>query len=139
MNNPIRALIDEASRIWSKPSDQLRIGAVISIGTGLKPVKSIGKNIAAVGKALSEIATDTDKTAADFQAELETTGPKFPNMRYFRFSVPGIGDTSLEEWKEYRKISQATNEYLTQQQRNVERCITSILTQSGMSGISFKG
>ena len=97
VNNPIRALIDEASRIWSKSSDQLRIGAVVSIGTGLKPIKSIGKNITAVGKALSEIATDTDKTAADFVAELETTGPKFPKMSYFRFSVPRIGDTSLEE------------------------------------------
>jgi len=36
MNNSIRALVDEASRIWG-PADQSCIGCVLSIDTGVKP------------------------------------------------------------------------------------------------------
>ena len=133
MNNPIRALMDEASKIWPQPVDQLKIGCVISIGTGLKPIKSVGDITPTIAMTLGDIATDTNETADDFQAELDQTGPKFPNMAYFRFNVPqGVSDVSLEEWKEYGRISGATNDYLNKAQKTLKQCIKSMLTRYGM-------
>lgn len=133
MNNPIRALIDEAFKIWAMPTDQLKIGAVISIGTGLKPISSIGNITPTIAKALSEIATDTDEIADEFEAELDRSGPKLPNMSYFRFNVPhGVGDISLEEWEQHHRISGATNDYLNKSGKAVEGCINSMLHQRGM-------
>ena len=132
MNNPIRALIDEASKIWPPPVDQQKIGCVVSIGTGLKHFTSIGRITPTIARALGDIATDTDETADEFQAELDRTGPKFPNMTYFRFNVTqGLGDVSLEEWKEYGKIGAATNDYLNKAQKMLDGCINAMLNQNG--------
>ena len=133
MNNPIRALIDEASQIWALPTAQLKVGAVISVGTGLKPIRSVGDITPAIAKALGEIATDTDEIAYEFEAELDRFGPKFPNMSYFRFNVPqGVGDVSLEEWEQHHRINGVTNDYLNKNWKAVEGCIKSILNHCGM-------
>jgi len=131
MNNPIRALIDEASNIWG-PADQAKIGCVLSIGTGVTPITAMGDITPSIAVALKEIATDTDETAAQFEAEIEKNGPKFPNMSYFRFNVEqGVGDVSLEEWRESRKINQATNDYLNKREKIVDSCATAMRVHAG--------
>lgn len=128
MNNPIYALIDEASRIWAKDTDQLKIGSVISIGTGLAPTSRIQDANPYVVKTLSDIATDAKRTAEAFAFELDHNGPKFPNMTYFRFSVgEGFDQNNLAEWKQHRKITRATGIYLNQNVKMLESCVKSIL------------
>lgn len=131
MNNPIRALMDEASRIWG-PLDQSRIGCVLSIGTGVKPISAMGSITPSIAEALSEIATDTEEIADEFVNELRQHGPRFPNMKYFRINVEqGVGDVGLEEYKESRRINQATNDYLNKRQEMVDECAKAIHIFSG--------
>ena len=131
MNNPIRALLDEASRIWN-PVDQSRIGCVLSIGTGVKPIKAMGTITPSIAETLSEIARDTEDIAKDFENELRQHGPKFPNMQYFRMNVEqDVGDVGLEEHKEFRRINQATNDFLNQKEEKVDNCAKAMRVLAG--------
>jgi hypothetical protein len=131
MNNPIGVLVDEASRIWG-PTDQSRIGCVLSIGTGVKPINAMGSITPSIAKALSEIATDTEIIADEFMNELRQHGPRFPNMKYFRINVEqGVGDVGLEEYKESRRINQATNDFLNKRQDMVDECAKTMRIFSG--------
>jgi hypothetical protein len=53
-------------------------------------------------------------------------------MKYFRINVEqGVGDVGLEEYKESRRINQATNDYLNKGQEMVDECAKAIHIFSG--------
>ena len=66
-NNPIRALIEETSHMW--PSD--RIGCIVSIGTGVLISRDVGRTIKPLFDKLTEMATDTEKLAREFEEEMK--------------------------------------------------------------------
>lgn len=129
MNNPIYALIDEASRTWTNAIDQLKIGSVINIGTGLAPISRIRGENPYVAKTLSDIAMDAKSTTEAFAFNLDHNGPKFPNMRCFRFNVSGgFSQTPLADGKKkHRRISRVTNTYMDQIAEMLESSLKSIL------------
>jgi hypothetical protein len=83
---------------------------LISLGTGLASNVRFDPSIRSIHSDLVAIATDTERAAHDF--ERRDNARAVLSNRYFRFSVPGIGDIGLEEAKELNAIREATNAYL---------------------------
>ncbi|KAH0040806.1 phospholipase, patatin family protein, partial [Aureobasidium melanogenum] len=110
-NNPIRHLWGEAvdllSRQESLPNN---LGCLISIGTGQPGYKRFEETVQGIGKALLEIATETETTANEFhryQSQL------FESKICFRFNVPrGLGDIGLAETEQISAIKSMTSDYL---------------------------
>ena len=84
LNNPVRALHDEAKRFWGKISRS--IGCIISISTGVPALKSTGNTGKSIIESLMSIATDTQQTADEFADEIENSYDTDP-IAYFRFNV----------------------------------------------------
>lgn len=63
-NNPIRALVEESSHMW--PSNR-KIGCIVSIGTGVLISRDVGTTIKSLFDKLTEMATDTEKLAKEFE------------------------------------------------------------------------
>ncbi|MCJ1247305.1 hypothetical protein MMC30_004519 [Trapelia coarctata] len=120
-NNPVRALYDEAKRVWNKSSEP-RIGCVISIGTGVPPLQATGDSGKDILKSLVNIAMDTQQTANEFADEMElVTEPG--NFTYIRFNVEqGLQQVGVEEWRQFDKLTGATKDYLNNHKKEVERC-----------------
>ena len=114
-NNPIEAVYDEAVARWNaKPGD---FSTVVSIGTGMDQLTDWGKNFNQLRKTLSDIATETDTTAARFaqnHAELESSP-----QRLFRFQVAqGLEKVGLAEHEKINEIASATQIYMEKPDRD---------------------
>ena len=135
MNNPIRALINEAMNIWpTSSSSHAAIGCVLSIGTGVPTVKDLGKNLKDLAKGMKEVLTNSKTVADEFADELDIyqANPLFADMSYFRFDVEhGVGEVSLEEWKHYPIIEQATDDYLKEHRAEIQNCVSAMLQRHG--------
>ena len=133
MNNPIRAVLDEAE--WfCKKTPNLIIGCILSIGTGVPSLNSMGETAEDLAKTLARIATETEKTADEFKYEVErlAQNPLFRGAEYFRFNVAqGVGDVPLEEWQAITKMYQATNKYMNRQQERIGACVNSMALSVG--------
>lgn len=113
-NNPIEAVYDEAVARWNaKPGD---FSMILSIGTGMKQLTEWGKNFNQLLKTLSDIATETDTTAARFahnHTELESNP-----QRLFRFQVSqGLEKVGLAEHERINEIASATQIYMEKSDR----------------------
>ena len=121
-NNPIRALIEETSHMW--PSD--RIGCIVSIGTGVLISRDVGRTIKPLFDKLTEMATDTEKVAREFEEEMKYRYG-IEQKVYFRFNVQhGLEQVGLEEWREMDRTKVATQDYLKSYWSRVEACSSQI-------------
>lgn len=109
-NNPIERMMEEARRIWE--NIDVRLGCIVSIGTGQSPLMSWGDNALKVVGTLKSLATETEKTENRFRMSHE--GRKW-NKLYFRFNVErGLENIGLEEHKKKAELATATRIYLAQ-------------------------
>lgn len=123
-NNPIRALVEESSHMW--PSDR-KIGCIVSIGTGVLISRDVGRTIKPLFDKLTEMATDTEKLAKEFEEEMKYRYG-IEQKVYFRFNVQhGLEQVGLEEWREMDRTKVATQDYLASDWSRVEACSSQIL------------
>ena len=95
-NNPIRAFIEETSNIW--PSD--RISCIVSIGTRVLISRDVGRTIIPLFDKFTEIATDIEKLAREFEEEMKYRYG-IEQKVHFRFNVQySLKQVGLEEWRE---------------------------------------
>ncbi|MCJ1249798.1 Ankyrin-2 [Trapelia coarctata] len=122
-NNPVQMVYREANLLW--PS-RVEDAVFISIGTGRAPPPVLEGNVIDVVQALTHIALETESTADDFFAD---HGFMTDQGLLYRFNVfHGLADIGLDEYKENRRIADATHAYMskeeTRQQR--KRCLAKL-------------
>ena len=126
-NNPVRALMDEVTHIWPTR----KVGCIVSIGTGIQPSSDVGKSLKPLLETLKIMATDTEQVAREFKEEFEARHKE--RKVYFRFNVQqGLGQVRLEEWREFDRVTVATQDYLRENWREVESCASQIYQPVGM-------
>lgn len=89
-NNPVALVHAEASEIFSN-----REQTIISLGTGRASTKPFEPNLLTVAAYLANIATNTERQADEFHRRDNSKAAR--EGRYFRFSVPEIGDSFLTD------------------------------------------
>lgn len=121
-NNPIRALMEEASHLW--PNE--KIGCVVSVGTGVPASNDIGRRIKPLLQTLKNMSLDTQKVAREFEADMRS---RYEGQNlYFRFNVQhGLEKVGLEEWNHLDTVKVATQDYLNEQWCKVDLCASQIL------------
>ena len=125
-NNPIRALDDEVRHIWP----QQNVGCMVSIGTGVELRMDFGNNLKDLLKTLKDIATSTQQVAREFKRKFEAEHSE--RNIYFRFNVDqGLGGIGLEEWREFDRVSIATQGYLQDNEEMVDLCASQIYKPIG--------
>lgn len=122
-NNPCEVLIEEARRQFPGRG-QLQ---VLSIGTGLGDIVSIGDTRLSILKALKRMASSSKAVAARLDSQYGDGG------QYYRFNVDqGLKDVTLSDWKESSTISAHTHNYLNDSNR--KRKIKKFV--AGLAGIT---
>lgn len=122
MNNPIRAVVDEAHSLRTLDQER-KIGCIVSIGTGIQSLQGVGTGGHQIIAALANAATDCEKVAREYHEELQVADPR---PEYFRFSVDGLHGIGLEEWEQFDKLSGATADYLRTHRGNVHKCALAV-------------
>ena len=124
-NNPVRALLDEAKKVWG-PSRRTR--CIVSIGTGVPALHSTGKTGKSIIESLTHIATDTQDTAKSFAWDMDHIPSSAEAIAYFRFNVDqGLQNVKLEEWESFDALTGATDEYLNTRRSEIEKCANEIV------------
>jgi hypothetical protein len=91
---------------------------VLSIGTGLGDVVSIGDTRKSILKALKSMATTSRKVDSRLVEQYGDEGV------YYRFNVDrGLDDVTLSDWEKSSKISAHTRNYLEENKRAIKRFI----------------
>jgi predicted acylesterase/phospholipase RssA len=107
-NNPIQLVYREAETLWPQ---RVREAVLISIGTGSAPSPALDRNLLSVVKVLKDIVVQTESTADDFFSDhLHMTDR---DLLYIFNVYHGLVEIGLEEYKERRRIADATHTYLT--------------------------
>lgn len=107
-NNPVRRLWHEAQRQWDGPLEP-RIQCLVSIGTGVSLMRSFGDGPVSVMRTLKAIATETERTAAEFYAEHDDLCQR---DAYIRLNVMnGLENVGLDEVAKKDRILAATRRY----------------------------
>ncbi|KAI0883864.1 uncharacterized protein GGS22DRAFT_26878 [Annulohypoxylon maeteangense] len=121
-NNPCDILITEAQKQYPG-YDQL---LVLSIGTGLNGVATVRDNVFSIVKALTKMATSSNRVA-------ERLSRRYGDgIQYFRFDVDrGLDNIPLSHWEKSSKISAHTINYLNQNQRKIKRFVDSLVHGTG--------
>lgn len=107
-NNPIRELWAEAADVWKISPSQLEehVKCLVSIGTGIHSLAAFVPGLHNLARAVTTIATDTEKIANDFRkhhTEMFLAG------NTFRFNVVcGLENIGLEEASKWGGIKAAT-------------------------------
>ncbi|KAK2051834.1 hypothetical protein LY76DRAFT_373373 [Colletotrichum caudatum] len=113
-NNPCEILIDEARKQFPSPT---RV-QVLSIGTGLGDVVSIGKTRMDIVRALKSMATSSKKVAARMDRQYGDS------HQYFRFNVDkGLEDVTLSDWERSSTISAHTRNYIEENGRAIAQFV----------------
>ena len=104
-NNPVQLVHREAETIWPE-----RSALLISIGTGIAPGKRLAGNMKEVVDAITNILTETERTANDFHKDHRDM---VKDNLLFRFNVTrGLAQIGLAEYLEVGPITDATETYL---------------------------
>ena len=128
-NNPVRSLFDEAKHVWGKSRREIK--CIISIGTGVPPLRATGDSGKQILESLIDIATDTQRTADEFADEMHHL-PESAKVEYFRFNVDrGLEYMKLEEWKDFDMLTGATSYYLNSHKADLYRCAKALLDTDG--------
>lgn len=128
-NNPVRSLYDEAKIVWGKSCREIK--CIISIGTGVPPLKATGDTGKKILESLVTIATDTQRTADEFADEMEQSEEN-AKVAYFRLNVDrGLENMKLQEWKQFDMLTGATTYYLNNHKADLEKCVAALLDSNG--------
>lgn len=122
-NNPVRYVWDEAVDLLPRKDLLDNLGCLIPIGTGQPVYKPFESSAVGLGKALLNIATETEDTADQFHRAQYAL---FESHVCFRFNVPrGLGDMGLAETEQVAAIDAMTDAYLQTEtvQSNMRRCV----------------
>jgi len=129
-NNPIQMVYREANLLWP---GRIEDTVFISIGTGRAPSPVLEGNVVDVVQALTNIALETESTADDFCTD---HGSMSDRGLLYRFNVShGLADVGLDEYKENRRIADATHAYMSKQETRQQwtRCLAK-LSEGSHSG-----
>jgi hypothetical protein len=105
-SNPTRKLLKEASTVFGSES---RVAQIISIGSGIRPVFSVGSetNEANLSRLLKDIATDCEAVAQELHTRL------YRIKAYLRLNIErGMEDITIEDWSELGAIESHTGAYI---------------------------
>jgi hypothetical protein len=109
-NNPVEELWNQAQLIWGPEPLEGKVQCLVSIGTGVPPLKPLQDDVFHLHESLVAIASETQQTAEKFQRDksyLDSSG------RYFRFNVTrGLEHIQLEDSKKRADIAAATGTYI---------------------------
>ncbi|KAM0438146.1 hypothetical protein ACHAQK_006880 [Fusarium lateritium] len=120
-NNPCEVLIAEAQAQFPNRKKM----QVLSIGTGLGDVVSIGDTRKSILKALKSMATTSRKVDSRLVERFGDEGV------YYRFNVDrGLDDVTLSDWEKSSKISAHTRNYLEENKRVIKRFIQCLTQQT---------
>ena len=112
-NNPCEVLLREARSIFAG----VEFGCILSIGTGIGNVLTVGATRKSILDALKAMAASSQKVAQRLN-ELYSNEDV-----YFRFNVPrGLEDVTLSDWKDMSNISAHTRNYLAESQSPLAKC-----------------
>lgn len=132
-NNPIRHIWGEAKDVLPPESLLKNLGCLISIGTGQPGYKLFEETVQGIGKALLDIATETETTANEFHREHSEL---FQSKLCFRFNVPrGLGDIGLAETEQLSVIKSMTADYLQTEavQAEIRSCVQRLCERQSTS------
>ena len=124
-NNPVRSLYEEAKNVWGKSHREIK--CIVSIGTGVPPLKATGDTGKQILESMVAIATHTQQTADEFREEMAQL-PEKDKIDYFRLNVDrGLESMKLEEWKDFDMLTGATSCYLNNHKGDLDRCAKALL------------
>ncbi len=107
-NNPVRRLWQEAQRQWPGGLES-QTQCLVSIGTGVPSMNGFGDTPIQVIRALKDIATETERTANEFQDEHQSMVQR---GAYIRLTVNiGLDNVGLDEAAKKGRILAATRRY----------------------------
>ncbi|KAK5459541.1 hypothetical protein LTS15_003670 [Exophiala xenobiotica] len=113
-NNPVWELWNQAQAIYGPEPLEHNLDCLVSIGTGVPPLKPFRDDVLHIHETLIAMATETEQTAERFRrnkAYLDDEG------RYYRFNVArGLDEIGLEESKKKKEMAAATRRYVTSQE-----------------------
>jgi hypothetical protein len=113
-NNPCEILIEEARPQFPRCGQM----QVLSIGTGLRDVVTIGNTRLSIINALKKMATSSKRIAARVESRYGDSG------QYYRFNVDqALQDISLSDWEKSSEISAHTRNYLSEKQRDIKKFV----------------
>ena len=113
-NNPSEILIEEARRQFPGRG-QMR---VLSIGTGLGDVVTIGNTRLSIINALKKMATSSKKVSARLDSRYGDDG------QYYRLNVDqGLQDITLSDWDKASRISAHTRNYITENEKTIKKFV----------------
>ncbi|KAJ4354071.1 uncharacterized protein N0V89_005804 [Didymosphaeria variabile] len=126
-NNPVSDAYYECRKLYKYTGDKM---VIVSIGTGsgLNPDRESEE----MAKSVFKRNGDAEQQCLEFQRDHEGL-IKSGWLKYFRFNVPNLDDTPLEEWCAEEPIRDKTTAYLASPDtgRSFHQCvddITAILT-----------
>ncbi|RAK77675.1 FabD/lysophospholipase-like protein [Aspergillus fijiensis CBS 313.89] len=121
-NNPCEILTREAQQVYP----ERRTMRILSIGTGLGDVVTIQDKRSSIITALKKMVTSSKEVAARMHHRYGNSG------EYYRFNVEhGLQDITLSDWEETSKISAHTGNYLTENEREINRFVESFVPCGG--------
>jgi len=133
-NNPVRHVWDEADDLLpQKQTLPENLSCLVSIGTGQPGYKPFESTAVGIGKALLNIATETENTANQFH---RAQSRLFDSQICFRFNVPrGLGDIGLAETEQMGAIEAMTDAYLQTEtvQSSMRSCVERLGERLSMS------
>ena len=104
------------------------IGCLLSIGTGLPPIKDVSNNILSIWMKSVDMLINSQNMAIDFRSK--DPGKRLAETnRYFRFSVPqGMDALEMDDFRETGKMSALTTEYFRDgvTRDEIEKCALSL-------------
>ena len=113
-NNPVWEVWNQAQAMYGPEPLEDHLDCLVSIGTGVPPLKPFRDDVLHLHETLIALATETEQTAERFRrskAHLDDAG------HYYRFNVArGLEEVALEESKKKKEIAAATRRYVTSQE-----------------------
>ncbi|KAK3319786.1 acyl transferase/acyl hydrolase/lysophospholipase [Cercophora scortea] len=119
-NNPIDVVWREAMNLWGEDEEkglEERLGCLVSIGTGVAGSRSIGASPLSLVAALTDMATETEKTAVRWESNKRHLQR---DNKYFRWNAPDVGDVGLDESDRVNQLSAETDQYLSRERVHQE-------------------
>ena len=120
-NNPIELMISESQSVWSDPL----YGCVISIGTGivpLKPIASKSPKLHSLVQSIENITTDAEVAARRFIRTNTGRSVREAN-RYYRFNVDqGMTEVDLADTEKMSLMKAMSEAYLEDHSHEIQAC-----------------